>query len=70
MKQRIAALAVLVGLLSLLLVSPAAAAPPRRRTGCRWSRQPLVGLNNTLNQDQVGLVNIGKSLNNLAAQQV
>lgn len=68
-KQRIAALAVLTGLLSLLLVAPAAAAPPpaTQVQGAAGLVNALVGLNHTLNGNQVGLVNVGNSLNNLTA---
>lgn len=68
MKQRLAACSVLVGLLALLLVAPVAAAPPTTQTqGAAGLVNALVGLNGTLNQNQVGLVNIGHSLNNLTA---
>src|SRR3954452_25614162 len=66
MKQRFAAFAVLAGLLSLLLVAPVAAAPPANQVqGAAGLVNALVGLNGTLNQDQVGLVNT--SFHNLTA---
>jgi hypothetical protein len=69
MKRRIAALAVVAGLMSLLLVAPVAAAPPtaNQTQGAAGLVNALVGLNGVLNQDQVGLVNVGHSLNNLTA---
>ncbi len=69
MKKRLAALSILVGLLSLLLVAPTAAAPPTatQTQGAVGLVNALVGLNGTLNQNQVGLVNVGNSLNNLTA---
>jgi len=70
MKKRLAAISVLVGLLSLLLVAPAAAAAPPtaiQTQGAAGLVNALVGLNGTLNQNQVGLVNVGHSLNNLTA---
>lgn len=67
MKQRFAAFAVLAGLLSLLLVAPAAAAPPpaNQVQGAAGLVNALVGLNNS--GSQIGLINIGNSLNNLTA---
>jgi hypothetical protein len=68
MKHRIAAVVVLAGLLSLLLVAPTAAAPPATQTqGAAGLVNALVGLNGQLGPNQVGLVNIGNSLNNLTA---
>lgn len=69
MKKRLAALSILVGLLSLLLVAPAAAAKPttNQTNGARGLVNALINLNDTLNQNQVGLVNVGHSLNNLTA---
>jgi hypothetical protein len=68
MKVRFAALATGIALFGFLLVAPAAAAPPATQTqGAAGLVNALVGLNNTLSQDQVGLVNVGNSLNNLTA---
>jgi hypothetical protein len=68
MRLRFAALATGVALLGLLVVAPVAAQPPTTQTqGAAGLVNALVGLNNTLNQDQVGLVNVGNSLNNLRA---
>jgi len=69
MKLRFAALTTLVGLMALLLVAPAAAAPPatQGQGGAAGLVNALVGLNNTLSQDQIGLVNVDNSLNNLTA---
>jgi len=72
MKLRFAALATLVGLMALVLVAPVAAAPPATQTqGAAGLVNALVGLNNTLDPNlvgnQVGLVNVGNSLNNLTA---
>lgn len=69
MKKQIAAFAVVAGLMSLLLVAPVAAAPPaaNQTQGAAGLVNALVGLNGQLGPNQVGLVNIGNSLNNLTA---
>ncbi len=73
MKVRLTALATALALFSLLLVAPVAAQRPATNTqGAAGLVNALVGLNNPLSPTfvgpgQVGLVNVGNSLNNLTA---
>lgn len=72
MKQRIAALAVLVGLLSLIVAAPISAATPQTTVQKNGAGGLVAAVVDVVTQvqaqnAQVGLVNLNNSLNNLTA---
>lgn len=70
MKRRMAVLLTTMGLMGLMLIAPlsaAAARPTTQTQGAAGLVNALVGLNGQLGPNQVGILNIGNSLNNLTA---